>query len=64
MLQAEPDAGGAAPQALFASPPGEHRGAPGVVITVLIIAATLAIAAFVALVVVPSAGAAGGCGGG
>jgi len=64
MLQAEPDAGAAAPQALLTSPPGEYRGAPGVVITVLIIAATLAIAVFVALVVVPSAGASGGCGGG
>jgi hypothetical protein len=64
MLQAEPDASSAAPQALVTRPPGEHRGAPEVVITVLVIAATLAIAVFVALVVVPSAGAAGGCGGG
>jgi hypothetical protein len=64
MLQAEPDASSPAPHALLATPPGEHRGAPDVVITVLIFAATLAIAVFVALVVVPSAGAAGGCGGG
>jgi hypothetical protein len=64
MLQAEPDAGSAAPQALLTGPPGEPRGAREVVVTVLIIAATLAIAVFVALVVVPSAGAAGGCGGG
>lgn len=64
MLPADPGAGSAAPQALVTSPPREHRRAREVLIAVLLIAVTLGIALFVALVVVPSAGAAGGCGGG
>jgi hypothetical protein len=64
MLQADPGAGSAAPETLSTRPPREHCGAREIVITVLLIAATFGIALFVALVVVPSAGAAGGCGGG
>lgn len=64
MLQADPGAGSAAPEAALTRPSRERRGVRGVVITVLLIAATFGIALFVALVVVPSAGAAGGCGGG
>ena len=64
MLQADPDAGGAAREVPLASPPREHGGARELVSAVLFIAATLGIVLFVALVIVPSAGAAGGCGGG
>ena len=64
MPQADHGEGGAAPEARPAIPPREHRRAREVVIAVLLTAATLGIALFVALVVVPSAGAAGGCGGG
>ena len=64
MPQADPGAGSAAPQALPTIPLRDHRRAREAVIAVLLIAATLGIALFVALVVVPSAGAAGGCGGG
>jgi hypothetical protein len=64
MLQADPGAGSATPQALLTRPPQEHRGAREIGITVLLIAATFGIALFVALVVVPSVSAAGGCGGG
>jgi hypothetical protein len=64
MLQADPGAGSAAPETMVTRPPGEQRGVREVVIAVLLIAATFGIALFVALVVVPSVGAAGGCGGG
>jgi hypothetical protein len=64
MLQTDPGAASAAPETLSTRPPGEHRGVREIVITVLLIAATFGIVLFVALVVVPSAGAAGGCGGG
>jgi hypothetical protein len=64
MPEADPGAGSAAPQARVTSPPREHRRATEAVIGVLVIAVTLGIVLFVALVVVPSAGAAGGCGGG
>jgi hypothetical protein len=64
MLPADPGAGSAAPQALMTSPPRNHRRAREVVLAALLGALTLGVALFVALVVVPSAGAAGGCGGG
>lgn len=55
---------GAAREISLTSPRREHRGAGEFAIAVLFIAATLGIVLFVALVIVPSAGAAGGCGGG
>jgi hypothetical protein len=64
MLQADPGAGSAVPETMPTRPPGEHRGVREAVITVLVIAATFGIALSAALAVVPSAGAAGGCGGG
>jgi len=63
MLQTDPSAGSAEEVALT-SPPREHGGARELVIAVLFITATLGIVLFVALVIVPSASAAGGCGGG
>jgi len=64
MLQTDPGAGGGAQEASLTSPPREHSGARELVIAVLVIAATLGIVLFVALVVAPSVSAAGGCGGG
>ena len=64
MLQTDPSAGRAAPEAPLTGPPREHRGARELIITMLVIAATLGIALFVALAIVPSASAGGGCGGG
>jgi hypothetical protein len=64
MLQADPDAGRAAREVPPTSPPREHGRAAELVTAVLFIAATLGIVLFVALVIVPSVGAAGGCGGG
>jgi hypothetical protein len=64
MLQADSGADRAAPETWSTRPPREHRGVRELVIAVLLIAATTGVALFVALVVVPSAGAAGGCGGG
>ena len=46
------------------SPPRGYGGARERVIAVLVITATLGVVLFVALVIVPSASAAGGCGGG
>lgn len=64
MLQTGPGAGSAAREIPLTSPPREHGGARELVSAVLFITATLAIVLFVALVIVPSASAAGGCGGG
>lgn len=64
MLQTDPSAGSAGHEVPLTGPPREHGGARELVITVLVIAATLGIVLFVALVIVPSASAAGGCGGG
>jgi hypothetical protein len=64
MLQTDSGAGSAAREIRLTSPPREHEGARELVIAVLVIAATLGIVLFVALVIVPSASAAGGCGGG
>ena len=65
MSQAGHSAGSAAPETVLTRPARERNGAAReVVIAVLLAAATLGVALFVALVVVPSAGAAGGCGGG
>jgi hypothetical protein len=64
MLQTGPGAGSAAPEVPLTSPPREHGGARELVIALLFIAATLGIVLFVALVIVPSVSAAGGCGGG
>jgi hypothetical protein len=62
MPQTDPGAGSAAREVPLTSPPREHGGATELVIAVLLITATLGIVLFVALVIVPSAGAAGGCG--
>jgi hypothetical protein len=64
MSQAGHSAGSAAPETVLTRSSRERNGAREVVIAVLLAAATLGVALFVALVVVPSAGAAGGCGGG
>jgi hypothetical protein len=65
MLQTDPGAGSAAQEIPLTSPPrGARQGARELVIALLVIAATLGIVLFVALVIVPSASAAGGCGGG
>lgn len=64
MLQTESGAGSAAQEVPLTSPLGEHGGARGLVSAVLFIAATLGVVLFVALVIVPAAGGAGGCGGG
>jgi hypothetical protein len=65
MLQTDPGAGSAAQEIPSTSPPrGARQGARELVIALLVIAATLGIVLFVALVIVPSASAAGGCGGG
>jgi len=64
MLQTDPGAGSAAQEVPLTSSPREHGGARELVIAVLVIAATLGIALFVALAIVPSASAGGGCGGG
>jgi len=64
MLKADPGAGSAAPEVPLASTPREHGRTTELVIAVLFIAATLGIVLFAALVIVPSASAAGGCGGG
>jgi hypothetical protein len=61
MLQTDPGAGSAGPEAPSTSPPREHRELVG---AVLFIAVTLGVVLFVALVIVPSASAGGGCGGG
>lgn len=60
MLQTDSGADGAAQEAPLTRPPGVHRG----LVVVLWITATLGVAVFVALVIVPAASAAGGCGGG
>jgi hypothetical protein len=64
MLQTDPSSGSAAREVPLTSPPRGHGGARELVSAVLFIAATFGIVLFVALVIVPSAGAAGGCGGG
>ncbi len=64
MLQTDPGAGSAGQEVPLTSPPREHGGVRELAIAVLSITATLGIVLFVALVVVPSASAAGGCGGG
>lgn len=64
MLQSDSAAGSAAREVPLTSSPREHRGARELVIAVLFTAATLGIVLFVVLVIVPSASAAGGCGGG
>ena len=64
MLQADAGAGSAAASESLSPGPPRHCGAREIAITVLLIATTFGIALFVALVVVPSVGAAGGCGGG
>lgn len=60
MVQTDPGAACAARQ----GPPREQSRVRQFVITVLVVAATLGTVVFVALVIVPRAGAAGGCGGG
>jgi hypothetical protein len=60
MLQTDYGAGRAGQEAPVTRPPGVHRG----LVLVLWITVTLGVVAFVALVVVPSASAGGGCGGG
>jgi hypothetical protein len=64
MLQTDSGAGGSVLGVPLMSPPRQPGGARQIVIAVLVIAATLGMVLFVALVIVPSAGAAGGCGGG
>jgi hypothetical protein len=64
MLQTDPGAGSAAQQVPLPSPPREPGGARELGIAVLFITATLGLVLFVALVIVPSVSAAGGCGGG
>jgi hypothetical protein len=64
MLQTDPGPGRAVPEVPLTSPPRGHGAARELVIAVLVIAATLGIVLFVALVIVPSVSAAGGCGGG
>ena len=64
MLQTGSAAASAAREVPLTSPPRKHGGARELVIAVLFTAATLGIVLFVALVIVPSASAAGGCGGG
>jgi hypothetical protein len=65
MLQTDPGAGSAAQEIPLTSPRrGARQGAREFVIALFVIAATLGIVLFVALVIVPSASAAGGCGGG
>ncbi len=59
MLQTDSGAGGAGQEAPLTRPPGV-RG----LVVVLWITATLGVVVFVALVIVPAASAAGGCGGG
>jgi len=59
MPQTNPGAGGAGQEAPLPRPPGV-RG----LVVVLWITATLGVVVFVALVIVPAASAAGGCGGG
>jgi len=60
MLQTDSGASRAGQEAPVARPPGVHRR----LVLVLWITVTLGVVAFVALVVVPSASAGGGCGGG
>jgi hypothetical protein len=60
MLQTDSGAGRAGQEPPVTRPPGVHRG----LVVVLWITATLGVVAFVALVIVPAASAAGGCGGG
>jgi hypothetical protein len=64
MLQTDPGAGSATREVPLTSPPREHGGARELVSAVLFVTATLGIVLFVALVILPSASAAGGCGGG
>ena len=59
MLQTDSGTGRAGQEAPLTRPPGVRRLA-----VVLWVTVTLGIAAFVALVIVPAASAAGGCGGG
>ena len=63
MLQTDPGAG-SADEVPLTSPPRGYGGARERVIAVLVITATLGVVLFVALVIVPSASAAGGYGGG
>ena len=64
MLHTDPGAGSAAREVPLRSHSREHGGTRELVIAMLFIAATLGIVVFAALVMVPSASAAGGCGGG
>jgi len=64
MPQADLGAVSAAQEVPLTSPPRQHGRAKTLVIAALLITATLGIFLFVALVIVPSASAAGGCGGG
>jgi hypothetical protein len=64
MPQTDYGAGSATMEVPLPSPPRERSGARRLGIAVLLIAATLGIVVFVALVIVPSVSAAGGCGGG
>jgi hypothetical protein len=60
MLQTDAGADGAVQEAPLTRPPGVPRG----LVLALWITATLGVVVFVALVIVPAASAAGGCGGG
>jgi hypothetical protein len=60
MLQTDSGAGRAVQETPLTRPPGVRRG----LVLVLWVAATLGVVVFVALVIVPSASAGGGCGGG
>jgi hypothetical protein len=64
MRQTASGAAGAAREVPLASAPRERDRARELVIAVLVTAVTLGVVLFVALVIVPSASAAGGCGGG
>jgi hypothetical protein len=64
MLQTDPGPGRAAREVPSTSPPREPAGARELLTAALVTAATLGLVLFVALVIVPSVSAAGGCGGG
>jgi hypothetical protein len=64
MPQTDHGPGSATPEVPLTSPPREHGGARTLVIAVLLAAVTLGVVLFVALLIVPSVSAAGGCGGG
>ena len=64
MLHTDPGAGSTAREVPLGSPSREQGRTRELVIAVLFIAATLGTVLFAALVMVPSASAAGGCGGG